>query len=274
MTQPMPDHMDTRDRAPSAEEIEKRFGSWSVLATRPMVWTGIVALKTARRFHWRGHFESNLASFGGPLIFAANHQSHADTAAILGTLPQPVCRKTVVAAALDVFGPDNNGGIKRKVSKDCLQFIVAAGFHAFAFDRLGPPLRSVRTSVQLIRNGWNLLLYPEGTRSRDGELADFKAGVALLARFTGRPVIPVHVDGGQEVLPYGAFMPRSGHMRVQYGAPLWYEADDKPLEFAAKVQDCVRRLGARRAPRTGLLGVHTRARVRPSAKNVLSTIFR
>lgn len=274
MTRPMPDQVDKRDRAPSADEIEERFRSWSVLAARPMVWTAIAALKTARRFHWRGHFDSDLAQIGGPLIFAANHQSHADTAAILGTLPQRVCRKTVVAAALDVFGPDNHGGLKRKVSKDCLQFIVAAGFHAFAFDRLGPPLRSVRTSVQLIRNGWSLLLYPEGTRSRDGELASFKAGVALLARFTERPVIPVHVDGGLDVLPYGAFLPRTGHMRVKYGEPLWYEAGDSPLAFAAKVQESVQQLGARRAPRTGMLGVRTRARMRPSAKNVLSTIFR
>ena len=123
---------ETRDKAPSAEEIERKFRSWRVLAARPMLWAGIEALKAARGFQWQGHFEHNLGALNGPLIFAANHRSHADTAAILGTLPSRVCRRTVVAAALDVFGPDNHSGIRRKISKDCLQFIVAAGFHAFA----------------------------------------------------------------------------------------------------------------------------------------------
>jgi 1-acyl-sn-glycerol-3-phosphate acyltransferase len=248
---------DLRDKAPSAEEIERKFRSWHVLATRPLLWGGIETLKVVRGFHWVSHFEHDLSSVEGPLIFAANHRSHADTAAILGTLPARVCKRTVVAAALDVFGPDNHGGIRRKISKDCLQFIVASGFHAFAFDRLGPPLRSVRTSVQLIRNGWNLLLYPEGTRNRNGEIASFKPGVALLAKFTDRPVIPIHVEGGDAILPCGVFMPQPARAFVRYGEPLRYRADDTPVTFTDRLEQAVRQLGQRQpmivrpAPVTG-----------------------
>jgi len=238
---------ESRDKAPSAEEIEGRFRSISVLAARPMIWAAIAGLKVSRRFSWRAEFDQDLTRLKGPLVLAANHRSHADTAAILGTMPQSICRRTVVAAALDVFGADSNGGLKRRVSKDCLQFLVAAGFHAFAFDRLGPPLRSVRTSVQLIRNGWSLLLYPEGTRSRTGEMARFKPGVGLLARFTERPVIPIHVDGGEDILPYGAFMPRAGFAAVRFGAPMWYDSADTPISFAARVEEQVRELGMRTA---------------------------
>jgi 1-acyl-sn-glycerol-3-phosphate acyltransferase len=232
-----------RDKAPSAQEIERRFRSPAVLAARPLIWSAIACLKITRRFGWKAQFDCDVLELDGPLVFAANHRSHADTAAILGTLPPSICRRTAVAAALDVFGPDNNGGIKRKWSKNCLQFVVAAGFHAFAFDRHGPPLRSVRTSVQLIRNDWSLLLYPEGTRSRNGAMAPFKAGVGLLARFTQRPVIPVHVEGGQDVLPYGAFLPGHGRLIVRYGAPIWYEAGDTPTSFAARLEEQVRQLG-------------------------------
>ena len=236
---------DTRDKAPSAEDIERRFHSPLVLGLRPVIWGAMFGLAFSRRFGWEGHFDADLARLDGPVIFAANHRSHSDTAAILGTLPQPICRRTAVAAALDVFGPDSNNGLSRKISKDLLQLITAAGFHAFAFDRLGPPLRSVRTSVQLIRNGWNLLLYPEGTRSRTREIAQFKAGVGLLARFTERPVIPVHVDGGEDILPHGVMLPRRGRAFVRYGAPICYEASDSPTSFASRLEDRVRQLGAR-----------------------------
>jgi 1-acyl-sn-glycerol-3-phosphate acyltransferase len=236
-----------RDRAPTAEQIERRFSSPGVLTLRPMLWASIYSLCFVRRFGWKAQFDQDLMELDGPLIFASNHRSHCDTAAILGTLPQAICRRTAVAAALDVFGPDSNNGTKRKLSKDCLQLITAAGFHAFAFDRFGPPLRSVRTSVQLIRNGWNLLLYPEGTRSRDRQMSEFKAGVGVLARFSGRPVVPVFVDGGESILPYGQFMPKAGYAIVRYGQPMMFEASDTPNSFTERLQEQVRILGKRQA---------------------------
>ena len=244
--------LDIRDRAPSAEEIEARFGSMVIRGTRPIVLSALAALKFTLRFGWDAHFEYNLRRLRKPLVFAANHRSHADTAAILGALPRSLRHKTAVAAALDVFGSDSNNGIRRRISKDLLQLLVGAGFHAYAFDRFGPPLRSVRTSVQLIRNGWNLLLYPEGTRSRTGNIAPFKAGVGLLARFTERPVIPVFVDGGEDVLPYSAFLPRAGRMTVRYGAPMFYMPGDTPMTFAARLEEEVRQLGLRHAAAANL----------------------
>jgi 1-acyl-sn-glycerol-3-phosphate acyltransferase len=239
-----------RDRAPSADDIENRFSSAVVTASRPAVLGALGVLKFVQRFNWSAHFEYKLERLQMPMVFAANHRSHCDTAAILGTLPKKMRSCTAVAAALDVFGPDTNNGIRRRVSKDLLQLVVGAGFHAFAFDRMGPPLRSVRTSVQLIRNGWNLLLYPEGTRSRDGELAPFKPGVGLLARFTERPVIPVHVEGGDVVLPYGAFLPGPGHLSVRYGSPIWYQPGDTPITFAARIEEEVRQLSFRQRDRS------------------------
>jgi 1-acyl-sn-glycerol-3-phosphate acyltransferase len=245
---------DVRDRAPSAEEIERRFSSPIMRTARPMVLAGVGALKLGLRFGWDAHFEYNLHRLHGPVVLAANHRSHVDTAAILGTLPKRWRSKTAVAAALDVFGPDTNNGMRRRVGKDLLQFVVGAGFHAFAFDRFGPPLRSVRTSVQLIRNGWSLLLYPEGTRSKDAQINSFKAGVGLLARFTERPVIPIFVGGGEQVLPYGAFMLRAARIQVRYGSPMYYEAKDTPITFAARVEEQVRLLEHRAVETANAIG--------------------
>lgn len=241
------EHHEHRERAPSADEIERRLRSWPVLTVRPMVWASVGVLSLVRRFSWSAHFECDLMRFDGPLIFAANHRSHVDTGAILDTMPPKVCKRTVVAAALDVFGPDTCNGLRRRLSKSALQLITAAGFHAFAFDRHGPPLRSVRTSTQLIKNGWHLLLYPEGTRSRTGEMGPFKAGVSVLAKFTGRPVIPVHVDGGEISQPFGRFLPGPGHIRVRYGEPMFFRKGDDLSEFTLRVAEEVRQLGVRQA---------------------------
>jgi hypothetical protein len=60
-------------------------------------------------------------------------------------------------------------------------------------------------------------------------------------------VIPVFVDGGESILPYGAFMPRSAFAIVRYGTPMFYSEGDTPQSFADRLQAEVRRLGQRQA---------------------------
>ena len=223
---------------PTAREIERRFQSPAVIVTRPVILGSIHLLRTARSFGWQAEGLEHLEGLDTPLVLAANHQSHADTAAVLGTLPRALAERTAVAAALDVFG---NGQVP-SIRRECLQLVVAAGFHAFGFDRRGPPLRSIRTAVELIRKGWNLLLYPEGTRSRTGRMGPFKPGVGVLARFTRRPVVPIHVSGGRQVLPCGALIPRPGRIRVRFGPPLAYRKHERPEAFSARLRECVQGL--------------------------------
>jgi 1-acyl-sn-glycerol-3-phosphate acyltransferase len=233
-----------RVKAPDADAILKRFRHPAVLALRPVLLGGIALLGTVRRYRWTSYGSDKLAQLEQPLILASNHCSHADTAAILGTLPYKVRRQTCVAAALDVFGPAayvHNRTFKA-FKRACLQIIVAAGFRAFAFDRLGPPLRSIRTAEKLLEQNWNLLLYPEGTRSRTGEMAEFKPGVGLLAKKTGRPVVPGHVFGGSDILPCKALIPRPGQAIVRFGRPLYRAPDESPVKFTRRIEEQVRKL--------------------------------
>ena len=239
-----------RIHAPTADDIEARFHSLSVRTLRPAVLGMMRASRTALRMDWNGVDIAQIEGLEQPFILAANHMSHADTAAILSVLPRRIRARTAVAAALDVFG-DAIDGPKQPIKRELLQLVTAAGFRAFAFDRHGPPLRSVRTSTELINRGWNLLLYPEGTRSRDGSIRPFKPGVGLLAKLTGRPVIPVCVSGGLETLPCGAVWPRRGQsMSVRFGAPIRFEKGDNPQELTEQIHDAIvammpRRTGVR-----------------------------
>ncbi len=72
---------------PTACEIERRFRSPAVIVTRSVILGSIGALRAARSFGWHAEGLHHFQDLEPPLILAANHQSHADTAAILGTLP-------------------------------------------------------------------------------------------------------------------------------------------------------------------------------------------
>ena len=257
--------VDHRVLPPTAEEIERRFHSLAASSLRPAIRGSLRVLGAVRRFGWDAEGAEMLEQLEPPIILAANHLSHADTPAILDTLPRAIRKRTQVAAALDVFGRSMNGH-KRVWRKELLQLVVAAGFHAFAFDRHGPPLRSVRTSAQLMRNGWNLLLYPEGTRSRTGEIGTFKAGVGVLARITGRPVVPIHVTGGDVVQQHGKLIPHPGRVRVRYGEPMWPGADERPTQFTERLEQTVRVMASAPARHEPAAAAEPRPEPRPKPR--------
>ena len=132
-----------------------------------------------------------IASLHGPAIFAANHASHIDTPLLLTTLPVEFRHHTVVAAASDYF-------FDRKWKSVLWSFALAA----IPIERSRVNRRSGDTAAELLEDGWNLVIFPEGGRSPDGWTQPFHpASAAYLAHRTGRPVIPVFLHGTRHVLP-------------------------------------------------------------------------
>ena len=87
-----------------------------------------------------------------------------------------------------------------------------------------------------------MILFPEGTRSRDGSLAAFKPGIGLLATRTGVPVVPVRIDGLHAILPPGNVRPRRGQVEVRFGVPLRAEPGEDSRAFTARLEAAVRSL--------------------------------
>jgi 1-acyl-sn-glycerol-3-phosphate acyltransferase len=80
--------------------------------------------------------------------------------------------------------------------------------------------RTIEHAVERIRQGCSVVIFPEGTRSRDGALGPFKKGGFHLAINSGADVVPVAIRGSREVMPRGAILIRSGVVDVEIGAPM------------------------------------------------------
>src|SRR5579875_3650058 len=102
---------------------------------------------------------------------------------------------------------------------------LRAAYFAFAINALPIERTKVsRSSTEqasaLLEDGWNLLIFPEGGRSPDGWGQQHRGGAAWLAARSGRPVVPVHVQGTWRLLPRGSKRPYFGTTKVTFGAPI------------------------------------------------------
>jgi 1-acyl-sn-glycerol-3-phosphate acyltransferase len=142
----------------------------------------------------------------GACVIVANHNSHADTAALIAALPAR--RRPVVAAAADYwFG----GGFRAWSSR-----VLCA---AFPVRRAGGGGADLAIAARLLAAGHDVIVYPEGTRSRDGRVGDFHRGAARLAALAGVPLVPAGITGTGTLLPPGG-PARRARVTVRFGAPL------------------------------------------------------
>jgi len=140
-----------------------------------------------------------------PVIFVANHSSHLDTPTILRAIPHHWRTKTAVAAAADYFYKSRwkaNG--------------VALLFNTVPLGRSGGGLGNGATDHldRLIDQGWNVLLFPEGTRSRDGGIGKIRSGAAVIAAQHDRPIVPIFVSGTHDAMPPGQNWPKRRKARL------------------------------------------------------------
>ena len=168
-----------------------------------------------------------------PAIFAANHSSHADTSLILYSLTDAARDRTVVAAAADYW-------FKHPI----LGNIVSLFLNTFPFSRTGGAQGQLHSSSELLRSGWNLVLFPEGSRSPDGRVQEFKPGVGFLAKETGAPVVPLHIQGAFQVMPRHQRLPVPYPVRVRIGRPMTPDRSEDTRTFTARVEKAVRTLAA------------------------------
>lgn len=176
-----------------------------------------------------------LAPLDGPAIFVANHNSHVDTPVLLRALPAGWRRRTAVTAAADYF-----------YSSKLLGSAVSLAFGTVPLERRGGGgARPTAGLSPLVEAGWSLVVFPTGTRSRDGRVGRLRAGAAILAAEHALPIVPVHISGTRAAMPVGSgwmSRPAGGgrlarhRIEVTFGAPIAVSADEDPRAVMEKVR--------------------------------------
>lgn len=216
-----------------------RDGPWSrtvpARAVRELLICGVFGsiIRTYSRVEIVGR--EHLEQLDGPVIFVANHCSHVDTPALLGSLPARWRRHTAVAAAADYF-----------YTKRLLAYAVSLAFGTVPLERRGSGMGTDAAHIgRLLDTGWNLIVFAEGTRSRDGRVGRMRAGAAMLAAEHGIPIVPVRISGTREAMPIGRHWmvrPEGGGRRarhtisVSFGQPICVGPLDDRVEVMSRVE--------------------------------------
>jgi 1-acyl-sn-glycerol-3-phosphate acyltransferase len=174
----------------------------------------------------RVHGLESLESVEPPVVFVANHSSHLDAPVLLTSLPRSWRRRCVVGAASDYF-----------FDVAWRSFATALVFNAFPIERKGR-LRGTKLAGSLLDDGWSLIFFPEGTRSSDGWMGDFRPGAALVALMKGVPVVPVALSGTYAAMPRGKSWPVPGRpaVSVRFGRALRASDGEGARDFNDRIR--------------------------------------
>ena len=162
----------------------------------------------------------------GAVILAANHASNIDPPLMASLIERPVS----YMAKIELFeNPIFGAAIRR-----C---------HAFPVKRGASDRGAIKAAVTVLKEGHMLGLFPEGTRSKTGELQKAEAGIALIASMTGAPIVPVAILNSHRIFANGGLLPQ---LRIMYGAPISFQGDRKSKEaldaFSAEIMAHIARM--------------------------------
>ena len=238
-----------RKAGPAGQSKEIVFPSWNRslparIARRVSLPTWILPLGRIFARVTVGGLE-HLDRIDGPVIFAANHQSHFDGPVILDALPPKWRYRTAPAMMKEFFNahffPERH--TRGQWFTNSLNYYLSVlFFNAFPLSQTSSGTRqTLRYMGELVEDGYSILLFPEGRRTDHGEIAPFQPGVGMIASRLGVAVVPVRLEGLDQVLPRHARFPAVARARCTFGPPIVLTGNDYAA-LAARVEAAVRAL--------------------------------
>ena len=173
-------------------------------------WGGVAHLLSLVVFRYRHHGGKFVPPTGGCLI-ASNHVSFADPP-LVGVACFP--RETHYFARKDLFNVPVLGRLMRSLN-------------AIPVDRLQADVGGVRQLIRLLKEGEALVVFPEGTRTHDGEFREPLPGIGMIVARAGVPVVPARIFGAEKAWPRHAKFPRFARVSVRIGPPFRFELSDE-----------------------------------------------
>ncbi len=146
------------------------------------------------------------------VLFVANHQSNFDIPILLGHIDKP--KAFIAKVELEKF-PFINRWMKLM---QCV-FMDRGNMRQSA--------KAIMTGIKNLKKGYSMVVFPEGTRSVDGTLLEFKPGALKLATKSGVPIIPVTISGSKDIMKKGSKVIKPAHVEVTI---------DKPIEMTDEIK--------------------------------------
>jgi 1-acyl-sn-glycerol-3-phosphate acyltransferase len=184
-------------RAANAEQnTPRRSWLWKSLQV-------VARIGTTLLFDLKVYGRHNVPRHGGVLLLA-NHQSYLDPVLLGVQLDRPIS----YMAKSELF--EGSG---------FFAWLIRS-LHAFPVKLGRGDVGAIKESINRLHEGYVLNIYPEGSRTLDGEIGPIQSGVALVVRRADVPIVPVVIDGSFQAWKKGSRMFRSHPIRVMYGPPL------------------------------------------------------
>ncbi|NOY64533.1 MAG: 1-acyl-sn-glycerol-3-phosphate acyltransferase, partial [Nitrospirae bacterium] len=162
--------------------------------------------------------EHNIPESGG-LIIASNHLSYLDPPLIGISMK----RQAYFMAKDSLFKNPLIGWFVRSFS--------------IPVDRESPKPSTIKEAVKLLKDGKVLVLFPEGGRSKDGDIGGGKRGVAMIAAMSKAPVVPALIEGTDRALPKGATFLRPAKVRITFGPPMEIKTDESTRDYQHRLTE-------------------------------------
>ena len=177
----------------------------------------------------------------GPMLVIANHVTALDAALVLYALPGPLRRRVAVMMSGEMLAGFRSGQLYSAAGL-AAYWLVTAFFNVFPLPRLQGFRQSFAHAGEALDRGYSVLIFPEGTRSRTGEIAPFRPGIGLLAAQAGVPVLPVALVGLDRIRMRGARWFRSGRLEIRIGSPVLWQAPRPATDWTVELEGALRQL--------------------------------
>ncbi len=211
---------------------------------RPLTW-----LLAAPKVGAHANLASEAAS-AAPLLIVANHITAYDGPLVIYALPRHLRRSVAAAMSgemLDDFlhfrNPEHGPRYGRfSLFGPAAWFLVTALYNVFPLPRTHDFQRSFAHAGEALDRGYNVLVFPEGTRSSAGQLAPFRQGIGLLVKQSNAAVLPVALRGLGELKQKGRGWFRSGKVEVRAGLPIRFAREATEAQITERLHEEVKRL--------------------------------
>ncbi len=182
----------------------------------------------------------NLKGLNGPVLVIANHVAFFDPAYVWEALPARFRRRLAVAMDGELLAsmrnPPAGTGFFKAIANRAAYGLLVSIYNVFPLPRRAGFRRSFAFAGDLVDRGWNVLVFPEGTRTRDGKTSPFRSGIGLLATRLNVPVVPVRLNGIFELKAAGKRWARPGQITVAVGSPMQFPQSEAPETVAQELE--------------------------------------